>query len=102
MGLPMKNFIKYNLPIIILLIVIGSIFLINDLNNIVTNQQKDTHEKFGGNVPMRIYQIYDRDTGVYYAITETGSITPLYNIDGSLKLVDNGDPGQSVIYKEAS
>lgn len=40
---------------------------------------------------MDIYQVYDKDTGVYYAVTEQGGITLMRNKDGSLKLVDSGD-----------
>lgn len=49
-------------------------------------------ELFGGYSEVKVYEIYDRDTGVYYAVTEDGGMTPLYNPDGTLKLVDGGDP----------
>ena len=54
-------------------------------------------EQFGGAVPMNIYTIYDRDTGVYYAVTEKGGITPMYTIEGEVKLVDQGN--EYVIHK---
>lgn len=103
----MKNFIKNNLPCVFLvlfflMVIVGVLNTVFHADSVVREQTKITREQFGGNVPMRIYQIYDKDTGVYYAVTETGGITPLYNLDGSLKLVDNGDPGQGVIYKEMS
>lgn len=53
---------------------------------------EETNEQFGGNVTQEISVVYDRDTGVYYALTEGGGLNPLYNADGSLKLVDGGDP----------
>lgn len=52
---------------------------------------ESTNEQFGGNVTQIISVVYDRDTGVYYALTDNG-LSPLYNADGSLKLVDGGDP----------
>ena len=47
--------------------------------------------EFGGAVPVKVYQIYDRDTGVYYAVTEKGGITVMYTMDGEIKLVDQGE-----------
>lgn len=40
---------------------------------------------------MKIYQVYDRDTGVYYAVTEKGGISVMYTINGEVKLVDEGE-----------
>lgn len=40
---------------------------------------------------MKIYQIYDRDTGVYYAVTEKGGICVMQTMEGETKLVDQGD-----------
>ena len=48
-------------------------------------------EQFGGATPMKIYQVYDRDTGVYYAVTSDGGITVMYTMEGKVKLVDEGD-----------
>lgn len=48
-------------------------------------------EQFGGAVPMNIYTVYDRDTGVYYAVTEKGGICVMYTMDGQVKLVDEGN-----------
>lgn len=48
-------------------------------------------EQFSGAVPMKVYQIYDRDTGVYYAVTEKGGICVMYTMNGEVKLVDQGD-----------
>ena len=39
---------------------------------------------------MEIHQVYDRDTGVYYAITEQGGICIMREANGDLKLVDGG------------
>ena len=46
---------------------------------------------FGGPLPMKIYQVYDKDTGVYYAVTANGGICVMETMDGSTKLVDEGD-----------
>lgn len=40
---------------------------------------------------MKVYQIYDRDTGVYYAVTEKGGICVMQTMSGEIKLVDEGD-----------
>lgn len=40
---------------------------------------------------MEIYQVYDRDTGVYYAVTEQGGICVMQTMDGKTKLVDQGE-----------
>lgn len=48
-------------------------------------------EQWGGAVPMKIYTVYDRDTGVYYAVTEKGGICAMETLDGQTKLVDQGD-----------
>ena len=40
---------------------------------------------------MQIYTVYDRDTGVYYAVTEKGGICVMETLDGKTKLVDQGD-----------
>ena len=49
------------------------------------------NEQFMGNIPMKIYQVYDKDTGVYYAVTEKGGICVMVTQDGSTKLVDQGE-----------
>lgn len=54
-------------------------------------------EQWGGYSPIAVYQIYDKDTGVYYAITETGGICPMYTIEGEVKLVDQGN--EYIIHK---
>ena len=48
-------------------------------------------EQFGGATPMKIYQIFDRDTGVYYAVTEKGGICVMLTMEGKTKLVEQGD-----------
>ena len=40
---------------------------------------------------MQVYTIYDRDTGVYYAVTEEGGICVMETMEGKTKLVDQGD-----------
>lgn len=49
-------------------------------------------EQWGGAIPMKIYTIYDRDTGVYYAVTEKGGICVMETMSGETKLVDEGEP----------
>ena len=49
-------------------------------------------EQWGGAVPMKIYTVYDRDTGVYYAVTEKGGICVMETMSGETKLVDQGEP----------
>lgn len=41
---------------------------------------------------MKIYTVYDRDTGVYYAVTEKGGICVMETMSGETKLVDEGEP----------
>ena len=48
-------------------------------------------EQWGGAVPMQIYTVFDRDTGVYYAVTEKGGICVMQTMSGETKLVDQGD-----------
>lgn len=52
---------------------------------------------WGGYYPGELYQIYDKDTGVYYCITDDGHGFPLYTINGELKLVDQGN--EYVVHK---
>ncbi len=49
-------------------------------------------EQWGGPVPMKIYTVFDRDTGVYYAVTEKGGICVMETMSGETKLVDEGEP----------
>ena len=48
-------------------------------------------KQWGGAIPMKIYTVYDRDTGVYYAVTEKGGICVMETMDEGVKLVDQGD-----------
>ena len=59
--------------------------------NINAEQEMIPSEQFGGATPMKIYQIFDRDTGVYYAVTEKGGICVMQTMSGETKLVDQGD-----------
>lgn len=49
-------------------------------------------DQFGGVLPMKIYQVYDKDTGVYYAVTEKGGICVMQTMAGETKLVEQGEP----------
>ena len=81
----MSNSIKN----IILYWVIVSIFACLSIEN--QTEKLVENEQFGGAVPMKVYQIYDRDTGVYYAVTEKGGICVMETMSGETKLVDQGD-----------
>ena len=51
----------------------------------------ENSEDWGGYCPFKIYTVFNKHTGVYYGVTETGSITPLYTIEGEVMLVDQGN-----------
>lgn len=71
---------------IILMVGVTTYFYNND--SIELKQSK----QWGGAVPMDIYIVYDRDTGVYYAVTEKGGICVMQTMSGETKLVDEGEP----------
>lgn len=77
--------------ILIFFAFIGAIIFIcfSSLKHIDDNQLDIS--KWNGYSPVAIYEIYDKDTGVCYAITETGSICPMYDINGEIKLIDQGN-----------
>ena len=74
--------------IFLLGIIAGSIIPTIYENNHPTLKQST---QWGGAVPMDIYVIFDRDTGVYYAVTEKGGICVMETMSGETKLVDQGD-----------
>lgn len=74
--------------IFLLGIIVGSIVPIIYENNHPTLKQST---QWGGAVPMEIYTVYDRDTGVYYAVTEKGGICVMETMSGETKLVDQGE-----------
>lgn len=55
-------------------------------------QEEAINTQWGGSVPMKIYTVYDKDTGVYYAVTEKGGICVMETMSGETKLVDQGEP----------
>lgn len=57
----------------------------------------DVNPDWGGYYPYKIYTVFDKETGVYYAITGQGGITPMYTIEGEVKLVDQGN--EYVVHK---
>lgn len=57
----------------------------------------ENSEDWGGYCPFKIYTIFNKHTGVYYGVTETGSMTPLYTIEGEVMLVDQGN--EYVVHK---
>ena len=64
----------------------------------MNNEEKVLDDtQWGGTSPIAVYQIFDKDTGVYYAVTEKGGICPMYTIEGEVKLVDQGN--EYVVHK---
>ena len=93
----MKDLIKDS-NFIVVLIVALLIFIIGFCSGAIfqrdffSKPQLIASEQWGGAVPMKIYTVYDRDTGVYYAVTETGGICVMETMSGETKLVDEGEP----------
>ena len=88
-----KNWIVSLIISGIILIIILSIGLCG-FTYITTNANKintTVDEQWGGYCPVKVYQIFDKETGVYYAVTERGGICPMYTIEGEVKLVDQGN-----------
>lgn len=54
-------------------------------------RKRNESNVFVGDCPVMIYQVYDKETGVYYAVTSEGGICPMYTINGEVKLVDQGN-----------
>lgn len=86
-----SSVIAWLLFTIITALILWSIIFLPPKNTLKNSKQ------WGGYSPIAVYQIYDKDTGVYYAITETGGICPMYTIEGEVKLVDQGN--EYVIHK---
>lgn len=87
-----KTFIICGLTLILLIAigVCGSVYITTSKNNVV-------NQEWGGYCPIEVYQIFDKETGVYYAVTEYGGICPMYTIEGEVKLVDQGN--EYVVHK---
>ena len=69
-----------------------TLFVPNENNSQNVTLEYDYNTEFGGQCPMKVYQIWDRDTGVYYAVTEKGGICIMETASGKTKLVDEGEP----------
>ena len=84
-----KNIIFYWIAIFIFACLVS--FFVSSL--LIENQTEKLieNEQFGGYIPMKVYQIFDRDTGVYYAVTEKGGICVMETMEGKTKLVEQGD-----------
>lgn len=100
------KFKKYNWTLILAIFVavflicttVGSIFYIFNFNSVSHSYNViENSEDWAGYSPYKIYTIYNKHTGVYYAITETGDICPLYTIEGEVMLVDQGN--EYVVHK---
>ncbi len=76
---------------IVILLVYFFIALVSQNLPTIVNKQ------WGGYCPMAVYQIFDKETGVYYAVTSRGGICPMYTIEGEVKLVDQGN--EYVVHK---
>lgn len=80
--------------IVVLLIVLASLICHGFLSyskNKIEEYIPSNSQWYGGYYPGMIYEIYDKNTGVYYGITDTGFAFPLYTINGELRLVDQGN-----------
>ena len=94
-GLSSKGFIISGIVIILLILLIAGLwrlFVPNDNNSQVVTLEYNYNTEFGGQCPMKVYQIWDRDTGVYYAVTEKGGICVMETANGEVKLLDEGEP----------
>ena len=94
------NFKKYDWSLILAIfaavfVILGSIFLFcsmfNSSNISYPPNAIEYSEHWGGYSPYKIYMVFNKDTGVYYAVTETGDICPMYTIEGEVMLVDQGN-----------
>ena len=80
-----------NISMLVLSLILGrsiGIFIWGSLNK----TELIASDQWGGAVPMKIYTVIDRDTGVYYAVTEKGGICVMQTMSGETKLVDEGEP----------
>lgn len=85
--------------IVVFLIILG-LFIISAFQTCSKNEIEKripNSQWYGGYYPGEIYEIYDKNTGVYYGITDTGYAFPLYTINGELRLVDQGN--EYVVHK---
>ena len=57
----------------------------------------ENSKDWGGYCPYEIYTVFNKHTGVYYGVTATGDICPLYTIEGEVMLVDQGN--EYVVHK---
>lgn len=88
---------------IIIIAFVITIFWITLSNTLAEKQSSsvpnaiENSEDWGGYCPFKIYTVFNKHTGVYYGVTETGSMTPLYTIEGEVMLVDQGN--EYVVHK---
>lgn len=82
---------------IMCVIFIGLMAMIGAGNYYESKYNGITTQWYGGYYPGEIYEIYDKNTGVYYGITDAGYAFPLYTINGELRLVDQGN--EYVVHK---
>ena len=78
-------------------IFIGLMAMIGAGNYYESKYNEITAQWYGGYYPGEIYEVYDKNTGVYYGITDAGFAFPLYTINGELRLVDQGN--EYVVHK---
>ena len=78
------------LTVILMIVAFLISFAITGIYFVFTSGQNEAIG-FGGYCPIKIYQVYDKDTGVYYAVTEQGGICVMQTANGEVKLVDQGN-----------
>ena len=87
----LKKFCNLSVLNVIIVIILICFFVTLASQTVIVNEQ------WGGYCPIKVYQIFDKQTGVYYAVTERGGICPMYTIEGEVKLVDQGN--EYVVHK---
>lgn len=56
------------------------------------SSEVDSSQFRGDAAFIKVYQVYDADTGVCYAVTDHGGICVMMTQDGSVKLINQGEP----------
>ena len=97
----MKYKSEYETSVIFVALLVGGLITlaISGLASYFLSNQEEQVEnnQWVGYCPIKVYTIDDKETGVYYAVTSKGGITPMYTIEGQVKLVDQGN--EYVIHK---
>lgn len=96
------NLKKFKWVVLIISIVLLTISVFIGIQKLIWNipyppNAIENSEHWGGYSPYKIYTVFNKNTGVYYAVTETGDICPMYTIEGEVMLVDQGN--EYVVHK---